>query len=248
MNFGISGRSALVCASSKGLGYQCALALAHEGVNVTLTGRSEDSLLVAVDSILRTVKDVNVNYAVGDLSTSEGREAACVACPGPDILVNNNGGPAVGKFRDWLPQDWSRALDSNMIAPIEMIRATVDGMVERKWGRIVNITASTVKAPKSVLGLSSGARAGLTAFVSSIASELAANGVIVNSLLPGPFTTDRMQAVIQAAPQMSSLPPVGRYGDPAEFGAVCAFLCSQHVGYMVGQNILLDGGDYKGCL
>jgi 3-oxoacyl-[acyl-carrier protein] reductase len=185
--------------------------------------------------------------ALGDISTSEGRDAALAACAEPDILVTNNGGPPPGDFRTWSRADWIAAVDANMLAPIDMIRRTVDGMAGRGFGRIVNITSSAVKMPIGVLGLSNGARSGLTGFVAGLARSVAASGVTINNLLPGPFATERIRAMSQAGHAIPA-PPVGRLGDPAEFGAVCAFLCGVHTGYITGQNIVLDGGAFPGML
>jgi 3-oxoacyl-[acyl-carrier protein] reductase len=242
MDLGIKDRRALVCASSKGLGRACAEFLAADGVHVTLLARGAEAL------------------AKTDIATPEGRAAALKACPDPDILINNAGGPPPGDFRNWTRDDWIKALDANMLAPIELIKATVDGMMARKWGRIVNITSAAVKAPIDQLGLSNGARAGLTGFVAGLARKTIVNGVTINGLLPGPFVTDRIRGtnagLAQAAgvsvddfvAQRAKEHPSGRFGDPAEFGAACAFLCSVHAGYITGQNLLLDGGAFRGTL
>ena len=193
-----------------------------------------------------------------DITTAEGRGKALAACPQPDILVNNAGGPPPGDFRDWDRDAWIRALDANMLTPIELIKATVDGMIERQFGRIVNITSSAVKAPIDILGLSNGARSGLTGFVAGLARKVARHNVTINNLLPGPFDTDRLRTNIELRAKAAGRPmaelrqaqmdanPAGRFGTPAEFGVACAFLCSAHAGYIVGQNILLDGGGYPG--
>jgi len=203
---------------------------------------------------------VKVTEVVGDITTPAGREAALKACPDADILINNAGGPPPGDFRDWTRDDWIKALDANMLTPIELIKATVDGMMARKWGRIVNITSAAVKAPIDTLGLSNGARAGLTGFVAGLSRKTIVNGVTINGLLPGPFVTDRIrsnsagEAKTKGVPvddliaQRSKEHPSGRFGDPAEFGAACAFLCSQHAGYITGQNLLMDGGAFRGTL
>ncbi len=256
MDLGISGRKALVCAASKGLGKGCAVALAREGVHVTILARGEEAL----EATAQEIRDAGgeVTAVVADIKTPEGRARALEACPSPDILVNNAGGPPPGKFRDWTREDWLEAVDGNMITPIEMIRATVDGMIERRFGRIVNITSSAVKAPIPVLGLSNGARSGLTGFVSGLAREVAPHGVTINNLLPGVFDTDRIRTVSQAEAERSGRSldevlagragnvPVGRLGDPKEFGEVCAFLCSVQASYFTAQNVLLDGGAYPG--
>ena len=204
---------------------------------------------------------VTVTEVAGDITTPAGREAALSACPDPDILINNAGGPPPGNFRDWTRDDWIKALDANMLTPIELIKATLDGMMARKFGRIVNITSAAVKAPIEVLGLSNGARAGLTGFVAGLARKTVINNVTINALLPGPFDTDRLRgpvAVSEAARRGISVDqmlaerakanPAGRFGDPAEFGLACAFLCGAKAGYITGQNILLDGGAFPGTL
>ncbi len=259
MDLGIAGRRALVCAASKGLGKACALALAREGVDVTLTARSADALEAAAAEI-RAATGVTVSTAVGDIATEEGRAAALAACPAPDILINNAGGPPPGDFHDWEREDWIRALDANMLAPILLIKATVDGMIERRFGRIVNITSAAVKAPIPILGLSNGARAGLTGFVAGLSRQTVRHNVTINNLLPGPFETDRLRKTMEGGAKAAGRSideemearrqtnPSGRFGDPAEFGAACAFLCSAHAGYMTGQNVLMDGGAYAGTL
>jgi len=252
MDLGIAGRRALVCAASKGLGRGCAEALAREGVEVTIVARTEDALK-------RTAEEIGARgWVACDITTAEGRAAALAACPDPDILVTNAGGPPTGDFRDWDRDAWLRAIDANMLTPIELIKATVDKMAARKFGRIVNITSSAVKAPIDVLGLSNGARSGLTGFIAGIARKLARDGVTINNLLPGNFDTDRMRTTMQgrakaAGKDLSAIVeasrqaiPAQRFGSAAEFGAVCAFICSVHAGYLVGQNILLDGGVYPG--
>lgn len=259
MDLGIAGRRALVCAASKGLGKACALALAREGVDVTLTARSADGLEAAAAEI-RAATGVTVSTAVGDIATEEGRAAALAVCPAPDILINNAGGPPPGDFHDWEREDWIRALDANMLAPILLIKATVDGMIERRFGRIVNITSAAVKAPIPILGLSNGARAGLTGFVAGLSRQTVRHNVTINNLLPGPFETDRLRKTMEGGAKAAGRSideemaarrqtnPSGRFGDPAEFGAACAFLCSEHAGYMTGQNVLMDGGAYAGTL
>lgn len=259
MDLGISGRRALVCAASKGLGRACAAALAREGVAVTIVARGAEAL-EATAAELRKLggADAAVTTVAADITTPEGRAAALAACPAPDILVNNAGGPPPGDFRDWSREDWLTALDANMLTPIELIKATVDGMIGRRFGRIVNITSGAVKAPIDVLGLSNGARSGLTGFVAGLARKTVMHNVTINNLLPGFFATDRMQAVIggqakargvsyeAALAERVAAIPAGRVGDPAEFGAACAWLCSAQAGYITGQNWLLDGGAYPG--
>ena len=259
MDLGISGRTALVCAASQGLGRACALALAREGVAVTIVARRSGPLEQTAGSI-RDETRVEVTPVAADITTPEGREAALMACPEPDILVNNAGGPPPGDFRDWDRAAWIAAVDANMLTPIEMIRLTLDGMTGRGFGRIVNITSAAVKAPIATLGLSNGARAGLTGFIAGLARQCAARNVTINNLLPGPFETDRLRttmaawaqregrSVEQVRAERQKANPAGRFGTPEEFGAACAFLCSRQAGYMTGQNILLDGGSYPGTL
>ncbi|TWA87589.1 3-oxoacyl-[acyl-carrier protein] reductase [Azospirillum brasilense] len=259
MDLGIAGRRAIVCAASKGLGKACALALAREGVAVTITARGRDLLEAAAEEI-RKETGATVTTAVGDIATEEGRAAALAACPEPDILINNAGGPPPGDFRDWERDDWVRAVEANMLAPIFLIKATVDGMIGRRFGRIVNVTSAAVKAPIPILGLSNGARAGLTGFVAGLSRQTVRHNVTINNLLPGPFETDRLRATMEGGAKANNRSldeemdlrragnPSGRFGDPAEFGAACAFLCSAHAGFMTGQNVLLDGGAYAGTL
>ena len=257
MDLGIRGKSALVCAASKGLGRACAFSLAREGANVTISARGKEALEATAQEI-RAATGVEVKTAVGDIATEAGRVAVLAMCPHPDILVNNAGGPPPGDFRDWTRDTWIAALDANMLAPIEMIKATVDGMIERKFGRIVNITSSTVKAPIDYLGLSNGARSGLTGFVAGIARKTVAHNVTINNLLPGPFDTDRLRSsfVVLAKNRGISVDvvrqdrmrqnPSGRLGDPAELGDACAYLCSAQAGYVTGQNFLIDRGTHPG--
>ena len=234
MDLGLSGKWAIVCASSKGLGRGCAEALAAEGVNLVITARTK--------------------------STLEETASYIRACSAPDILVNNAGGPPPGDYHDWTLEDWNKALNANMLTPIELIKATVDGMRERKFGRVVNITSSAVKAPIDILGLSNGARAGLTGFVAGIARKTVIDNVTINALLPGPFDTDRLRGNFAAVSKSSGKSieeirkeraasnPAGRFGTAEEFGAACAFLCSDKAGFITGQNILLDGGAFPGTL
>jgi len=257
MDFGIDGRRALVCAASKGLGRGCAEALAREGVHVTICARTADEVARAADEIARAT-DRPVGYVACDITTPDGRAAALAACPDPDILVNNAGGPPPGDFREWDRAAWIRALDANMLTPIELIKATIDGMIARRFGRIVNITSSSVKAPIDVLGLSNGARSGLTGFVAGVARKVAGHNVTINNLLPGSFDTARLQGAWQGRARATGQSleavreagvkaiPAGRFGNPKEFGEVCAFICSAQASYLVGQNILLDGGAYPG--
>lgn len=258
MDLGIKGRWAVVCAASKGLGKGCALALAREGVNLAINARDVDTL-AATAAELRKL-GVEVREVAGDISQPDVRAALIAACPQVDILVNNAGGPPPGDFRDWEREDWLRALELNMLTPIELIKATIDGMAERGFGRIVNITSGSVKAPIATLGLSNGARSGLTGFVAGVARQpqVAGNNVTINGLLPGSFDTDRLRSGFQRAATLSGRDevelvdagkqeiPAGRFGSAEEFGAFCAFLCSAHAGYLTGQNLLLDGGAYPG--
>jgi len=257
MDLGIAGRRALVCAASRGLGRGCAEALASEGVEVTICARTEADVKRAADEI-GTATGRRVAWLACDITTPAGRAAALAACPSPDILVNNAGGPPPGDFRDWTRDDWIRAIDANMLTPIELVKATVDGMIARRFGRIVNITSSAVKAPIDILGLSNGARSGLTGFVAGLARKVARHGVTINNLLPGSFDTDRLRVTYAGRATAVGKPieellaagaaaiPAGRFGNAAEFGAICAFLCSVHAGYIAGQNVLVDGGNYPG--
>lgn len=259
MDLGLSGKTALVCASSKGLGRACAEALAAEGVALTLVARGREALESTAAEI-RKARAVAVTTVAADITTPEGRKQALAACPSPDILVNNAGGPPPGDFREWDREDWIRALDANMLTPIELIKATVDGMMARRFGRIVNITSGAVKAPIDILGLSNGARAGLTGFVAGLARKTVRHNVTINNLLPGPFETDRLRANTRAAAEKAGRPfeevyrerqqgnPAGRFGQPEEFGLACAFLCGAKAGFITGQNLLLDGGAFPGTL
>ncbi len=259
MKLDVAGRTALVCAASKGLGRACAEALAREGVNLTIVARNPGPLEQTAAAI-RAASGVAVTPVAADITTAEGRAAALAACPAPDILVNNAGGPPPGDFRDWDRDAWIKALDGNMLTPIELIKATVDRMIERRFGRIVNITSAAVKAPIESLGLSNGARAGLTGFVAGLARQTVQHNVTINNLLPGPFETDRLRSNIEAAAARTGKPfdelwqtrrdgnPARRFGNPEEFGAACAYLCSAQAGFITGQNLLLDGGAYPGTL
>ncbi|MBI1990244.1 MAG: SDR family oxidoreductase [Betaproteobacteria bacterium] len=259
MDLGLQGRKAIVCAASKGLGKACAMSLAMNGVDVVITARTRADLEAAAAEI-RKASGAKVTVVAGDITTEAGRAAALAACPEPDILVNNAGGPPRGDFRDWGRDDWMKAVDANMITPILMIKAVVDGMIARKFGRIVNITSISVKSPISELGLSNGARAGLTGFVGGLARQVAQHNVTINGLLPGAFLTDRLRSGIAEAARQTSRPadeiiaerarrtPAGRIGNPAEFGEACAFLCAASSGYIVGQNLLLDGGAFNSTM
>jgi 3-oxoacyl-[acyl-carrier protein] reductase len=260
VDLGIKGRRALICASSKGLGRACAAALAAEGVHVTLTARGAEALAKTAAELRKAYPGIEVSEVAGDITTPAGREAALKACPNPDILINNAGGPPPGDFRNWTRDDWIKALDANMLTPIELIKATVDGMMARKFGRIVNITSAAVKAPIDVLGLSNGARTGLTGFVAGLSRKTVKDNVTINALLPGPFDTDRLQGVAAGQAKASGVSvedilkkrasenPAGRFGDPEEFGLACAFLCGAKAGFITGQNILLDGGAFPGTM
>jgi 3-oxoacyl-[acyl-carrier protein] reductase len=263
MDFGIKGKWALVCGASKGLGLGCAQALAGEGVNVVVVARGREALEASAAGIRTASPGVQVIAVAADITTTEGRAAALGVAGGPgtafDIVVTNAGGPPPGDFRNWDREAWIKAVDANMLTPIELIKATVDGMAARGFGRIVNITSSAVKAPIDILGLSNGARSGLTGFVAGVArSGLAAQGVTINNLLPGKFDTDRLKGTLAGAASKSGKSvdevravqiaqvPAKRFGTPDEFGAICAFLCSRQAGYLNGQNILPDGGLYPG--
>jgi 3-oxoacyl-[acyl-carrier protein] reductase len=259
MDLGIKGKRAIVCAASKGLGKGCARSLAREGVELVINARSMDTLAATAAEIARET-GVRVTPVAADITTEEGRNAVLAACPDPDILVNNAGGPPPGDFRDWDRDVWIKALDGNMLSAIFMIRATVDRMIERKFGRIVNVTSATVKAPIDVLGLSNGARAGLTGFIAGLSRETVAHNVTINNLLPGPFLTDRIISNTRFRAEKAGKTfeamlderkaenPAKRIGDPAEFGDACAYLCSAQAGFITGQNLLMDGGHYPGTL
>ncbi len=256
MDLGISGKKAIVCAASKGLGKACATSLAREGVDVTICARTAETLEQTAEEI-RAVGGGAVTTVACDITSEAGREAILAACPDPDILVNNAGGPPPGDFREWDRDAWISAVDANMLTPIFLIKSTVDGMIERKFGRVVNITSAAVKSPIEILGLSNGARAGLTGFIAGLSRKTVRHNVTINNLLPGPFETDRffgnikVQAANAGVPEDEMLKtraaqnPSGRFGDPFEFGETCAFLCSDQAGFMTGQNILMDGGSFN---
>ncbi len=253
MDLGIKGKRALVCASSKGLGLGCARALAEAGVDLVMNARGEEALEASAKAI-RDEFGVKVTTVACDVTTPEGQAKVISAAEGVDILVTNAGGPPPGKWTDWDREDFIKALDANMLTPIALIKALVPGMMERGWGRVVNITSQSVKAPIPVLGLSNSARAGLTGYVAGTARQVAGKGVNINNLQPGIHATDRADSldkgvseaqsisIEEARAQRAATIPAGRYGTAEEFGAACAFLCSQHAGFIVGQNILLDGG------
>lgn len=265
MDLGIAGKIALVGGASKGLGYACAEHLAREGAHVVIVARNADALNAAADKI-RAQTTSKVLAVATDITTPEGRKEAMAAVDaiagqaghGPDILVTNAGGPPMGDFRDWDREIWLKAIDGNMLTPIELIKGSIDQMIARGWGRIVNITSGSVKMPRYELGLSNGARTGLTGFAAGLARNVAPHGITINNLLPGLFETDRMRSGFtnaasqtgesEEAVRQSRLKdmPAGRFGDPDEFGATCAFLCSNHAGYITGQNVLMDGGSYPG--
>jgi 3-oxoacyl-[acyl-carrier protein] reductase len=265
MDFGIAGKTALVCGASRGLGLGCAQALVREGVNVVIVARGADALRDAARSLRAIAADAAgstqpaVTTVAADITTKDGRAAVFEQQKDFDIVVTNAGGPPPGDFRDWDIRAWTAALEANMLTPIELIKATLDGMARRGYGRIVNITSSSVKAPIDILGLSNGARSGLTGFIAGLArSGIAAQGVTINNLLPGAFDTDRLRNTMTGVAKKTGRDldtvmdarkqtiPAHRFGTPAEFGQVCAFLCSMQAGYLTGQNILLDGGAYPG--
>ncbi len=259
MDLGIKGKNALVCAASKGLGKGCALALAREGVNLVITARGKEALEATAEEI-RKATGAKVVAVAGDITTAEGRAQALAACPNPDILVNNAGGPPPGDFRNWSREDWIKAIDANMLTPIELIKATVDGMIARKFGRVVNITSAAVRMPIPELGLSNGARTGLTGFIAGLSRQTVQHNVTINALLPGPFDTDRLRGnmefnakklgktAAELAKVRAEANPAKRFGTIDEFGAACAFLASVHAGYITGQNLVLDGGAFPGTL
>ena len=259
MDYEIAGKKAIVCAASRGLGKGCAVALAEQGVELTINGRNVDVLAATAEEI-RSRTGVKVTTVAGDITTAEGRARVLSACPEPDILVSNAGGPPPGDFRAWDRDTWIAALDANMLTPIELIRATIDGMIGRRFGRIINITSSGVKSPIGILGLSNGARTGLTGFIAGLSRETVRHNVTINNLLPGAFDTDRRAAMIAAGAtasgktqdqvrrEQTEQSPAGRFGSIDEFGAACAFLCSAQAGFITGQNLLLDGGAFSGTM
>jgi 3-oxoacyl-[acyl-carrier protein] reductase len=260
MDLGLKGKKALVCAASKGLGKACAKALAKEGVDVTILARTPAPLEQAAAEIRAAAPGVKVAAVACDITSDAGRDAALGACPNPDILVNNAGGPPPGDFRNWGKEEWLKALNNNMVTAILLMRATVDGMIQRRFGRIVNITSAAVKSPIDELGLSNGARAGLTGFVAGLSRQTVRHNVTINNLLPGPFETQRLVENMKLHAERLNKPweevraermranPAGRFGDPDEFGAACAFLCGAQSGFITGQNLVLDGGAYRGTL
>ena len=257
MDLGIRGRKALLSGASRGLGKACAFALAREGVDITIVARTRDVLEQAGAEIAQAT-GVQVQTVAGDITTQAGRSAALAACPAPDILLNHADGPKPGDFRDWSRGDWIAALDGMMLSPIEMMRLTVDGMMARGFGRIINIVSRSVKIPQHELGLSNGARSGLVGFVGGVARQTVARNVTINNLLPGIFDSDAQRVHIRGMldetgksfddiwRERAAANPAKRYGNPAELGAYCAFLCSDHAGFITGQNLLVDGGSYPG--
>jgi 3-oxoacyl-[acyl-carrier protein] reductase len=265
MDMGIAGKWALVCGASKGLGFGCAQALVREGVNVVIVARGADALQAAAQTLLQDAsrpKDTSVQHVAADITTAEGRAQVFARRGDFDIVVTNAGGPPPGDFREWDRAAWMKAVDANMLTPIELIKATVDGMAARGFGRIVNITSSAVKAPIDILGLSNGARSGLTGFIAGVAREpkLASANVTINNLLPGSFDTERLRSNARDAAERKGVrfeelyqtwvqeEASGRYGTPEELGAACAFLCAAGSGYITRQNLLLDGGTFPGVL
>ena len=259
MDLGIAGRTAIVCAASKGLGRATAMQLAKEGVNVIISARTKSDLEKTAEDI-RKAANVKVEAVACDVTTDEGRALILKACPKPDIVINNAGGPPPGDFKDFTLDDWRKAVEWNMITPIALIKATVYGMMDRKFGRILNITSQSVKAPIASLELSNGARAGLTGAIAVMARRAVPHNVTINNILPGPFETDRLTGSTRKAAELQGIPfekamearkanvPAKRFGQPEEFGAAAAFMCSAHAGFITGQNLLLDGGIYPGTL
>lgn len=260
MDLGLKNKKAIVCASSQGLGYACAVALAQEGAHVWINGRFADKLAQSAENIRVATDNPNVFTAVGDLTTDEGRAAIVAACPDADILVNNNAGPKPGTFQDWDRDRWLGAIEGNMLAPIFMIHALLLGMRERKFGRIVNITSAMVKAPRPHQGLSTAARSGLTALCKAISKESVRDNVTINNILPERIYSPRTEFLIKREMNVYDLTydeawakilatiPAGRFGKPEEIGAACAFLCSVQASYICGQNLQLDGGAYPGLI
>ena len=259
MDLGIKGKKAIVCASSKGLGKACASSLVQEGVDVIINSRNEIDLK-EIQTKLSLLKAGKVDYVVADLNTEQGRDNLISSCPEADILINNNGGPPPGNFLEMEKDQWLEALESNLLSAIMLIKSLLPGMQERKFGRIINITSAMVKSPHPLMGLSTSARAGLTAFSKGISKQVAVDNVTINNLLPERFDTDRqiyMTKILmkkkkisrdEARAEITSTIAAKRFGNPEEFGATCAFLCSQHAGFISGQNILLDGGSYEGLV
>ncbi|KRA07261.1 SDR family oxidoreductase [Pseudomonas sp. Root569] len=260
MDLGIRGKWAVVCAASKGLGYSCAQALADEGVNIVINARGAVDLQAATQRLKQRNPEVEVISVIGDITDPSIRQSLVDAAPQVDILINNAGGPKPGNFREWTGDEWRSAIDTNMLAPIELIKLVIDAMASRGFGRIINITSGAVKSPLDALGLSTSVRCGLTGFVAGLArqKDFAAKNTTINNILPGAFKTQRLEHTLQATAERSGKTfdavagsrlasiPMGRFGDPAEFAALCAFLCSHQAAYMTGQNLLVDGGAYPG--
>jgi 3-oxoacyl-[acyl-carrier protein] reductase len=244
MDLGIAGLHALVCAGSRGMGRACAAALVAEGVHVTITGRTPATLETAARELRAINPDVEVSVAAGDIGTAEGRATALAICPSPEILINNNGGPKPATFEDLTHDDWLGAIEANMLAPIALIQAVLPAMKERRWGRIVNITSSAVKVPLLMHPLSNGARSGLTGLVAGLSRNVISFGITINNVLPGSINTDHLRNAPPLTRSLMSNATAGRIGEPEEFAAVCAFLCSRNAGYVTGQNIVVDGGAY----
>ncbi|MBL8895833.1 MAG: SDR family oxidoreductase [Rhizobiales bacterium] len=256
MDLGLEGKKAIVCASSRGLGRACAEALGREGARVVINGVNPATLEKTANELCKS--GIAVEAVCADVTTEEGRRQLLAVLPEPDILINNAGGPPAGNFRNWTRDDWIKALDANMLSAIELMKRTIDPMIKRRFGRIVNITSGAVKAPFPYLGLSNGARSGLTGFVAGLAREVSQHNVTINNLLPGSFATDRLTETARAVAgplgisveaqleQWQEGEASKRFGTPAEFGDACAFLCSSQAGYITGQNLLLDGGTYPG--
>ncbi|HEY9281031.1 MAG TPA: SDR family oxidoreductase [Eoetvoesiella sp.] len=257
MDLGINGKTALIFGGSRGMGRACAQRFSQEGAHVVIAARTLATLEQTASEIQGQTGHP-VDYVVANITTEDGRNAALAACPAPDILVNNADGPLPGDFRDWSIADWHQALDSMMLGPIEMIRRTVDGMIDRRFGRIVNIVSRSVKTPQLEMGLSNGARSGLVGFVAGLARQTVRHNVTINNLLPGVFATDAQKRHItgmleeggktfeQLWEERGSNNPAGRYGRPEELAALCAFVCSVHTGYITGQSLMIDGGSYPG--
>ncbi len=259
MDLGIAGKNSLVCAASRGLGRGCAEALAEAGVNITICSRTEKDIRDTAKQISDKY-NIEARWVACDITSNEGRQSALAEAGKVDILINNAGGPPPGDFRNWTRDDWISAIDSNMLTAIELIKSTVDGMMQNKFGRIINITSGAVKSPISILGLSNGARTGLTGFCAGIARDTIREGVTINGLLPGPFDTDRLRGNLKVRAEAAGTTyhemyskaagdnPAGRFGTAEEFGKTCAFLCSVHAGFINGQNILMDGGAFRSSI
>jgi 3-oxoacyl-[acyl-carrier protein] reductase len=252
MDLGISGKKAIVCASSKGLGYGCAVALAEAGVHLIICARGDKQLMASAEQLKKIGN--SVKFIVCDITVEEGVNEVLNVCPDPDILINNAGGPPPGTWKDWTKAHFLNAIEANMLTPITLMQRVLPSMIEKKWGRIVNITSGAVKAPIPALGLSNSARAGLTGFVAGVARQVAGDGVCINNLLPGIHDTDRIKgfdeimakslniSIDEARAKKAATIPTGQYGDANDFGKACAFLCSQHAAFIVGQNLVIDGG------